>query len=140
MADNVTTQIIDDGAYNTVVRLTNVSDGTGESAVTKVDQALLSANSLGFLANRLRLDKIKFATVGMGFQLFWGGSPNILLWDGPASFAQTIDFRHPGGGLVPPPALIAPTGKILLTTFNQANGTSYVIVLSLKKFYPPLGN
>ena len=40
MADAVTTQTIIDGERNCVMKFTNVSDGTGESAVAKVDVSL----------------------------------------------------------------------------------------------------
>ena len=44
MADAVTSQIINDnkGAKSILVKLTNISDGTGESAVTKVDVSALA--------------------------------------------------------------------------------------------------
>ena len=45
MADAVATQIIIDGDRNVVQKFTNVSDGTGESAVVKVDVSALAANS-----------------------------------------------------------------------------------------------
>ena len=47
MADAVTSQTIIDGSKTAVLKFTNVSDGTGESAVTKVDVSALSNNSLG---------------------------------------------------------------------------------------------
>jgi len=47
MADAVTSQTIIDGSSKAVLKFTNVSDGTGESAVTKVDVSALSNNSLG---------------------------------------------------------------------------------------------
>ncbi len=140
MVDTVTSQVIEDGFRNTIVRLTNVSDGTGESLITKVDQSLLSANGVGQTPNRLRLDRVEFTTIGHAFELFWGGSPNILLFSGPANFTQHIDFRHLGRGLPQPPLLVAPTGKILLTTLSFASGDAYTIVLYLKKFYASLGN
>ena len=42
MADAVATQTIQDGAKTAIFRFTNVSDGTGESAVTKIDVSALS--------------------------------------------------------------------------------------------------
>ena len=44
MADAVTSQTIGDnvGAKNILVKLTNISDGSGESAVTKVDVSALA--------------------------------------------------------------------------------------------------
>ena len=47
MADAVTSQIIQDGERVAVLKFTNVSDGSGESAVKKVDVSALSNNSAG---------------------------------------------------------------------------------------------
>ena len=47
MADAVATQTIIDGDRNVVQKFTNVSDGSGESAVVKVDVSALAANSHG---------------------------------------------------------------------------------------------
>ena len=44
MADAVTSQTIIDGSKTAVLKFTNVSDGSGESAVTKVDVSALSNN------------------------------------------------------------------------------------------------
>ena len=42
MADAVTSQTIIDGPKTAVLKFTNVSDGTGESAVKKVDVSALA--------------------------------------------------------------------------------------------------
>ena len=42
MADAVTTQTIQDGGKTAIFRFTNVSDGTGESAVAKIDVSSLA--------------------------------------------------------------------------------------------------
>ena len=47
MADTVTSQTIQDGERKAVLKFTNISDGTGESAVTKVDVSALDTNSRG---------------------------------------------------------------------------------------------
>ena len=44
MADTVTSQTIEDGPRTAILAFTNVSDGTGESAVTKIDVSALSSN------------------------------------------------------------------------------------------------
>ena len=41
MADVVTSQTIQDGGRNLIMKFTNVSDGSGESAVGKVDVSAL---------------------------------------------------------------------------------------------------
>ena len=40
MADAVTSQTIQDGERKAILKFTNISDGTGESAVTKIDVSL----------------------------------------------------------------------------------------------------
>ena len=47
MADALTSQVIQDGGRTAVLKFTNVSDGSGESAVKKVDVSALAANSQG---------------------------------------------------------------------------------------------
>ena len=43
MADAVTSQTLIDGDLYAVMKFTNISDGSGESAVTKVDVSALQA-------------------------------------------------------------------------------------------------
>ena len=47
MADAVTSQTIQDDNRKAVLKFTNISDGTGESAVTKIDVSALTKNSGG---------------------------------------------------------------------------------------------
>ena len=44
MADVVTSQTIQDGQKTAILKFTNVSDGSGEAAVKKVDVSALNAN------------------------------------------------------------------------------------------------
>ena len=45
MADAVTSQTIEDNPHKLVMKFTNTSDGTGESAVKKVDVSAFTAGS-----------------------------------------------------------------------------------------------
>ena len=47
MADAVTSQTLSDGPKYAVMKFTNISDGTGEDAVTKVDVSGLNASADG---------------------------------------------------------------------------------------------
>jgi len=139
MADTVTVDTIHDGPRNAIIRMTSVSDGTGEALVAKVNAANLGANSLMFQApNRLRINRVDFTTQGMSVNLFWGGTPNILAISLPATFAQMMSFDQYKGlsGLNPPASLVSPTGIILLSTVNHAAGDTYDIILHLTKKYP----
>ena len=81
MADAVTSQTIVDGERNCVMKFTNVSDGTGESAVAKVDVSALSANSEGKACSEVRILRVSHAIVGMSVQLFFNASSNVLIME-----------------------------------------------------------
>ena len=65
MADAVTSQTIIDGERNCVMKFTNVSDGSGESAVAKVDVSALATNSRGVSCSEVRVMRISHSVVGM---------------------------------------------------------------------------
>ena len=62
MADAVTSQIIGDnvGAKSILVKLTNISDGSGESAVAKVDVSTLAKDSNGESCSRVAIQEIYY--------------------------------------------------------------------------------
>ena len=76
MADAVTSTTILDGEKDFIVQLTNVSDGTGESAVTKVDVSGLSVRkSDGATCTGVKLKKIYYSILGFTkIGLFWDAS------------------------------------------------------------------
>ena len=78
MADAVATQTIQDGERNAVLRFTNVSDGTGESNVVKVDVSALAKNSAGQSCTEVHIQRIYWATVGMSVKLDFADSTNDM--------------------------------------------------------------
>jgi hypothetical protein len=58
MADAVTSQTIQDGERRAVLKFTNISDGTGESAVVKIDVSALAANSRGEACTEVAIHQI----------------------------------------------------------------------------------
>ena len=97
MADAVTSQTIIDGERNCVMKFTNVSDGTGESAVAKVDVSALAANSEGTACSEVRVMRVSHAIVGMSVQLFLNASTNVLLVELAESSNGHMDFKDFGG-------------------------------------------
>ena len=79
MADTVTSQTIQDGQRKAVMKFTNVSDGTGESAVAKVDVSALQANANGDSCTGVTVQRIYLATRGMGVNLFFDATANVLI-------------------------------------------------------------
>ena len=130
MADIVTTQTIaDTSGVKFVVKLTNQSDGTGENLVKKID-----ASELTFMtedANR------KWSKIWYSVNTANNKSAIELLWDGVEDATMVIlsgqgywDLR-PAGNEIPNNAT-TPTGDVLLSTKNFANGDNYTILLEFR--------
>ena len=133
MADAVTSQTIIDGERNCVMKFTNVSDGTGESAVAKVDVSALQANSAGSSCSEVRLMRVSHAVVGMSVQMFLDATDNVLLAELAESSNGHMDFKDFGG--LPNNAGSGKTGDILFTTKGHSSGDTYSITLEMVKVY-----
>ena len=130
MADTVTSQTIaDTSGVKFVAKLTNFSDGTGETLVKKVD-----ASELTFMTedgNR-KISKIWFsvntANPKSSVELIWDGVTNAtaMFLNGQGHF----DFR-PSGDEIPNNAT-TPTGDLLLSTRNFANTDNYTIIVEFR--------
>lgn len=135
MVDAVTTQTLFDDGGHVVLHLTNVSDGTGESAVKKVDASTFVG---GAATTRYAVERIKWATVGMGFNLLWDADTDVLFWTcGNTTSQGDIDYTTggTGGGRtgITNNASTGITGDINLTTVGHTAADSYVVTLWLRK-------
>ena len=140
MADAVTTRTIYEDHKQIVVHLTSVSDGTGESAVVKVDKSAITTAVGGAEPTALDIERVDYAIqtfakvtilwdhttddtalilAGTGFKDFTGLQNGIL-----CDTVRTAGLQDPGssGG----------AGDILLTSPATSGGT-YDITLWLRK-------
>ena len=130
MADTVSTQtIVDTTGVKYVTKLTNISDGTGESLVTKVD-----ASNTTFMTEdgTKKISKVWYSVNTTNnksaVELLWGGTTNAtaLVLSGNGYW----DFRDAGNEL--PNNASSPTGDVLLSTKNFANGDNYTIIIEFR--------
>ena len=130
MADAVTTQTITDtSGVKYVVKLTNISDGTGETLVKKVD-----ASELTFMTedgNR------KISRVWYSVNTANSKSAVELIWDGATNSTSMVlggngymDLRTAGNEIVN--NATTPTGDVLLSTKNYAIGDNYTIIAEFR--------
>lgn len=127
MADNVTSTTVNDGRY-LVVHLTNESDGTGESAVAKVDISTFT-DPHGNTGTYSAIDRIDYSVWGFNYvTLSWDATTDdeiaVLKGNG------VIDFT-PEGGKVDPKSS-GTTGDIKLTTDGGADGSGYDILIRMR--------
>ena len=138
MADAVTSQTIVDTEKRVVMKFTNLSDGSGESAVKKVDVSALTAHPDGTACSQVTIDQIWYNVGGMRVVIDFDASTNVpaLILGGSAAHHAAadghLDFRSFGG--IKNNAS-SPTGDIDITTSGHTNLDHYVIVLEMRKQY-----
>lgn len=135
MADTVTSTTVLDGDKDFIVQLTNVSDSTGESAVTKVDVSGLTARkSDGAACTGVKLEKVFYSVLGFTkIGLLWDASTDTLCMELNPSADGVLDFSEFGG--LQNTSGSGKTGDINLTTTGASSGDSYMIVLHCIKSY-----
>lgn len=139
MADAVASNVILNTPKEYVIHLTNLSDGTGESAVTKVDKSTLVAVG-GAEPASLDLEYVDYSIQGF--------ASVKLLWDHSTDDLMTVlsgngfkDFRGRHGALrdlsrtsgLPDPRSSGGTGDVLLTAPSGATTGTYDITLWFHK-------
>jgi|TARA_R110002124_G_scaffold94860_1_gene239034 hypothetical protein len=134
MADAVTTTTVIDGARNAVIYCTNTSDGTGESAVVKVDVSALSSLQNGTACTGVKLEKVVFSTAGMAVKLLWDATTDVIAVELPADYSDTLDYSDLSG-LPNVAAASGKTGDIVLTTIGHTSADTYSVVLYCLKEY-----
>jgi len=133
MADALTSQVIQDGGRTAVLKYTNISDGTGQSAAILVDASGLSVDPVTKQAcNGVTLQTITFSNIGMGVELLWDAGTDLPLLNLPADWEDTIDFSAFG---IPNNAGAGKTGDILVTTVGATAADTYLLVLTVTKTY-----
>ena len=130
MADTVTTQTIaDTSGVKYVIKMTNLSDGSGEINVNKVD-----ASTTTFMTEdgERRIARVYYSVnvsdAKSGVELIWDGVANAtaLFLSGQGA----IDLRTDGNSF--PNNATTPTGDVLLSTKNFAKGDNYSIIVEFR--------
>ena len=138
MADAVTSQTLSDGDRIAVMKFTNLSDGSGESSVKKVDVSALAANSAGATPALATIEQIWYDIGGMRVALEWNATTNVVaaVLGGSAAAGNVsghMDFRSFGG--IKNTEASGVDGDIDLTTSGHTNLDHYTVVLQLRKSY-----
>lgn len=126
MADAVTSQTLVDGTKNAILKFTNISDGTGESAVAKV-----TASSLSGAPSEVRIDRIIANTDGMAVNILWDATTDVTAFVVSQGANLDLDFRSFGG--LKNNAGTGKTGNINFTTIGHSANDVYTIILHLSK-------
>ena len=130
MADTVTTQTIaDTSGVKFVAKLTNFSDGTGETLVKKID-----ASETTFMTED---GERKIAKIWWSVNAISKKACVELLWDGVTNATGMLmsgqgywDLRTAGNSI--PNNATTPTGDVLLSTRDFVVGDNYTILVEFR--------
>jgi hypothetical protein len=129
MTDTVDSKVVFAGTRRRVVKLINISDGTGESDVVKVDVSALVGPD-GTAPTYIAIDEVQWSIQGFtSVRLEWDATTDdeaLVL----AAGNGYLNFTNVGG-LVDPKSS-GTTGDLLLTTAGAVSGATYDITLSLR--------
>jgi hypothetical protein len=129
MADTVDSVVLFSGRNRYAVRLTNISDGTGESAVAKIDKSTLIGPD-GTEPSKIVIEEIAWSVQGFtSVRLHWDHTTDdeiAVLGAG----SDYLDFRSVGG--LVDPGSTGGTGDVVLTTAGVASGNTYNITLVVR--------
>ncbi len=130
MADTVSTQVLSDTTgVKYVVKMTNISDGSGESLVKKIDAS--SATFMTEDAER-KIAKVWFSVNAISkkacVELIWDGETNAtgVLLSGQGYW----DLRTAGNSIGN--NATTPTGDVLLSTHDFVPGDNYTILVEFR--------
>tara|TARA_R100000231_G_scaffold94100_1_gene70644 strand:+ start:1028 stop:1444 length:417 start_codon:yes stop_codon:yes gene_type:complete len=137
MADAVTSQTLIDGDLYAVMKFTNISDGSGESAVTKVDvsslQPLGSNTASQKTCTGVVIERIWWQCIGMKVQILFDASSDAFCIELGENQSGNHDYslfggltNNAGGGK---------TGDINFTTVGHSSADTYTIILYMRKEY-----
>ena len=131
MADAVTSQTLVDGPGHVVMKFTNVSDGTGESAVTKGDVSALQPNQNGLPCTGVEIERIWWQCIGMKVKILWDASTDQFCIELGENQSGSHDYTIFGG--LTNNAGSGKTGDVNFTTVGHTSADTYTIVLYMRK-------
>lgn len=133
MADAVATQTLFDGERMAIMKFTNISDGTGETKVTKVDVSTLNPSSFSKACDGVTITKIHALTHGMEVDMYWDATADVLIAVIPQNNMYSMDLTQFGG--LWNNAGAGKNGDVQFSTRDASAGDTYTIILEMVKSY-----
>ena len=133
MADAVATQILFDGERTAIMKFTNISDGTGESKVLKVDVSALSPSSFSNACDGVTITKVHALTHGLEVDMYWDATTDVFILSVPQNTMYSMDLTQFGG--LWNNAGAGKNGDIQFSTRDASAGDTYMVILEMVKSY-----
>jgi hypothetical protein len=130
MANTITSQTLEDGLRNSIVKITITSDGSGE--ITK--GIIYDASAFQNDNQNNKLMRITYHLNGFSGILYWDATTDVQIMNLSANYPDDTNYEYTGGLINN--AGTGKTGDILLSTNGLASapvGSTGEIVLYVKK-------
>jgi hypothetical protein len=136
MANSFTTQILEEGQRNVIVKLTAVLDTSDLALTTAIDITTLNQNGIGYTPTQVRIDHIDYSiTDQIEIQLLWGATTDVVIM--PIAGRGRMSFWNFGG--LTNNAGAGKTGNIKIKTTGWTSGTQvFSVILEMVKQGPNL--
>lgn len=127
MAATLTTQTLQDGERNAIIKGHIVGDGLGELT----DGLLVDVSGLSGAPTTVKVRSIKANTVGMSLILEWDATTDVPITVIPAN--ETVDQDYSKEAGLQNNAGAGVTGDIVVTTVGEAAGNDATIIIHVQK-------
>ena len=136
MADVVTSQtLVDTSGTKTVMKFTNMSDGSGETLVTKMDASALTFMTEDATKSIAKIWWSVNTTNGKsGVELLWAGTTNSTI--GFFTGVGYHDYYTSGNSISNNATLTAntsPAGDVLISTKGFVAGDNYTVIIEVRQ-------
>lgn len=135
MADTVTTNTMMSGirSKRVIIHMTGISDGTGESAVVKVDRSTLIIPESAQAPTKLHIASVRWNVQGYSYiKLSWDHTADdticLLSINGYENYETYGGLKDPNTSV---DTVTGAIGDILLTSVGAAAGSTYDITLEV---------
>ena len=115
------------------MKFTNISDGTGETAVTKVTVSSLAPSNSGRTCTGVTVTRISSVCHGMEVRMFWDATTDVPFFMTTVNTNYMNDFTDIGG--ITNNSGAGKNGNIVFSTSDQTAGDTYTVVLEMAKQY-----
>ena len=131
MANSFTTQILEEGQRNAIVKLTAVLDTSDLAVTNAVQMSDINQGGIGFTPTQARIDHIDYSISDqLEVQLLWGATTDVVIL--PLAGRGRLMFWNFGG--LTNNAGAGKTGAIKIKTTGWTSGTQvFSVVLELVK-------
>lgn len=126
MANSLTTQILEEGPRNVIIKIAGVLDTSDQALTTAIDVSTINQGGKGPTPDTVRIDHIDYSISDqLEVQLWWDATTDVIIM--PIAGRGRMTFWNFGG--LTNNAGAGKTGNVLIKTTGYTSGTQVFSVI-----------